>query len=78
MKTVIWIFVVMLLVLHQDFWWWDDGTLLLGIVPVGLASHLGISLAAAALWGLAALYCWPESAEETESSTASTTEGGRG
>ncbi len=78
MKYVIWISVVLLLILHQDFWWWDDGTLLLGVVPVGLASHLGISIAAAVLWFLATIYCWPHSADEIESSTASTTEGGQG
>lgn len=78
MKYVIWFSVVVLLILHQDFWWWDDGTLLLGVVPIGLASHIAISLAAAVLWCLATVYCWPHSAEETESSNLPTTEGGQG
>ncbi len=61
---------VLLAVLHQDFWWWDDGhTLVFGFMPVGLAYHAGVSVAAAGLWALAVRYCWPEhvdSADEPE------------
>jgi hypothetical protein len=52
-RTTFWIAFVLLCVLHHDWWYWDDGTLLLGFLPVGLAYHAGVSLAAAALWAWA-------------------------
>jgi len=59
MKNAIWAALLLLLILHQDFWWWDDATLLFGFLPIGVAYHIGISLAAAFLWWLASRYCWP-------------------
>ncbi len=50
---------IVLAVLHQDFWWWDDRTVVLGVMPIGLAWHAFISLAAGALWYLATVFCWP-------------------
>lgn len=53
--------IVILAVLHQDFWWRDDHrTLVFGFLPVSLAYHIGISIAASVLWGLACVYCWPK------------------
>ena len=61
MKHFVYGLIVVLAILHQDFWWWDDSeTLVAGVVPVGLAYHAGISLAAGLLWALAVRYCWPE------------------
>jgi len=51
--------IVILAVLHQDFWWWDDATVLVGVVPIGLAWHALISVAAGAVWYLATRFCWP-------------------
>ena len=69
MKRLVYGLILILAVLHQDFWWWDDSdTLVFGFVPVGLAYHACVSLAAGVLWALAVKYCWPEeaSAELTE------------
>ena len=60
MRYAIWIALAALLVLHQDFWFWDDRSVVLGFLPIGLAYHIGISLAAAALWWLATRVCWPD------------------
>ncbi len=60
MKYVIWIGIALLLILHQDFWLWNDGSLVFGFLPVGMAYQIGISLAAALLWWLATLFCWPD------------------
>lgn len=50
----------LLAILHQDFWWRaDHRTLVFGFLPVSLAYHVGVSIAACVLWGLACRYCWP-------------------
>ena len=60
MRNAIWIAVVVLVVLHQDNWFWDDDTLVFGFLPIGLAWHVGISVAAAFLWYLATVFAWPK------------------
>ena len=66
MKTFLGIALLALAVLHHDFWWWNDRTLLFGFLPVGLAWHVGISLAAGALGLLAVCACWPRWLEEED------------
>ncbi len=65
MKLVAALFLT-LLVLHQDTWNWDDGSLLFGFLPVGLAYHAAFSILSAALAAFAIRRLWPEDdAEET-------------
>jgi hypothetical protein len=45
--------------LHQDVWNWSRTTLYFGFLPVTLAYHMGISVAAAATWYLATKVAWP-------------------
>ena len=60
MKRIVIALVILLLILHQDFWWWDSiDPLVFGFIPIGLAYHAGISIAAAIVWALAMKYCWP-------------------
>ena len=66
MKIVVWALVVLLIILHQDNWNWTNGTLVFGSMPVGLVWHIGISLAAAAVWFLATQVAWPEGLEVAE------------
>lgn len=70
-KRLFWLSLVVLILLHHDFWFWSDGTLLLGYLPVGLAYHALISLAAGALWAVAVFYALPEvfEADPEESQT---------
>ena len=56
---VIWTLIALLIIAHQDFWLWDNTTLVWGFLPVALAYHAFISLAAAGTWYLATRYCWP-------------------
>ena len=73
MKQLVYGLIILLAVLHQDWWWWDDAeTLVFGFMPIGLAYHAGVSLAAACLWALAVRYCWPSTVDEAEESDAST------
>ena len=68
MRRLVFGLIVLLAVLHQDYWWWDSiDPLVLGFIPIGLAYHAGVSIAAAVLWAMAIKYCWPEHLEdETE------------
>lgn len=77
MKKLVYGLIILLAILHQDFWWWDDSeTLVFGFVPIGLAYHAGISAAAAILWAMAVMYCWPEGVDEVEESCAAGGGGG--
>ena len=72
MPRALWIFVLVLIILHQDNWFWTDDRLVLGFMPIGLLYHAGISIAAAVMWWWATIYCWPvesdpSSVEETAS-----------
>ncbi|GIK16743.1 MAG: hypothetical protein BroJett003_17070 [Planctomycetota bacterium] len=70
---------MLLAILHQDFWWRDDHrTLVFGFLPVSLAYHIGVSIAACLLWGLACRYCWPRDLEVTDGDAETyTPHGGR-
>lgn len=67
MRRVVTVLVIALIILHQDFWWWDDiEPLVFGFLPIGLAYHAGISIAASIVWALAVRYCWPKDVDVTE------------
>lgn len=55
-----WFVFLALVVLHHDWWYWDDGRLVFGFLPVGLAYHALVSLAAGGLWALAVFAIWPQ------------------
>jgi hypothetical protein len=59
MKTLVWILVFLLVVLHQDEFFWESRHLVAGFLPIGMAWHIGISLASAVVWYLATRYAWP-------------------
>lgn len=63
MKYVIWALVVLLIVLHQDNWNWHKDDLVFGFMPIGLAWHAGISIAASAVWFLSTIFAWPKELE---------------
>ena len=62
-KTLVWGLFLLMFVLHQDKWWWDDGALVFGFLPVGLAFHAAFSLVCAALGWLAIKMAWPHDLE---------------
>ncbi len=51
--------VVLLLFLYQDNWNWSDSKLVFDAVPIGLVWHMGLSIAASAIWLLASKIAWP-------------------
>ncbi len=66
MKTVVYVIFVLLLAVHHDVWNWQRHDLVFGFLPVGLAHHVGISLSAAVLWGLAVCFAWPKDVDLLE------------
>lgn len=66
MNYVVWALIILLLIVRNDFWNWDDPTLVFGFLPVGLLYHAGVSVAAAVLWYLATIFCWPKGVEDVE------------
>lgn len=61
-----WLLFAVLVVLHHDWWFWNDPALVLGFIPIGLAYHVLLSIAAGCLWGWAAWNAWPPELEEEE------------
>lgn len=66
MKYVIWLLVLALVIVHQDIWFWNDETLVFGFIPIGLAYHAGISIAASIIWFLATIFAWPKLLDGTD------------
>lgn len=66
MRKVVWILVALLIILHQDVWYWNDSSLLFGFLPIGIAWHIGISIAAAIVWFLAIQFAWPTDAPDAD------------
>ena len=77
-KEGVYIFLVLLFFIHQDFWFWDNGSLIMGFIPIGLIYHIGYSIVAALAWFLAIKYAWPSHlesfSEQGEDSTSTTSE----
>lgn len=63
MRKLVWILVLILLVIHQDFWFRDDRSLVFGFMPIGLAYHALFSIAAACVWTMAVKFAWPTRVE---------------
>ena len=59
MKYVVWSSIAVLVVIHQDIWNWDNDTLVFGFIPMTLAYHACISIAASVVWLIAATTAWP-------------------
>jgi hypothetical protein len=72
--TAIWI---AMMAVHQDFWNWRDATLLLGLVPVGLAYHVGYSVLAMLVMVFLVRRAWPRQLEELERGDAGAPGDGR-
>lgn len=57
---------IAMMAIHQDFWNWNDATLVLGILPMGLAYQAGYSLLAAAIMWVLVRLDWPAHLERLE------------
>ena len=68
---------IAMMAVHQDFWNWRDSTLVLGLVPIGLAYHVGYSVLAMLVMVFLVRRAWPRELEELERDEAGTTAGER-
>ena len=62
-KMLVFGYLVLLAVLHQDFWLKDNASLVLGFLPATLAYHMGFVCAAAVGWLLVIKFAWPDGME---------------
>jgi hypothetical protein len=68
-KYLLFLLVLALYVLHQDFWNWDQAQpLIFGFMPIGLAYHAAYSCAASALMWVFVKLAWPAHLEKVEPS----------
>lgn len=67
-RRLIFIALILLGLLHQDFWLWNNATLVFGFLPIGLAYHTAYCIVAAGLWYLATKYAWPDYDSEGDDS----------
>lgn len=68
MKWFLTLIVIGLLVVHHDIWNWKNSTLMLGILPAGLAYHAFYSVMAALVMALLVRFAWPAHLEQSERS----------
>lgn len=57
-RWILYIALVVLFLLHNDFWLWDNPKVVIGL-PIGLLYHIGFCVAAAILMALTINYAWP-------------------
>jgi uncharacterized protein DUF3311 len=65
-KFLLFLLIVIVYLLHQDFWNWKSAELLFGFVPIGLAYQVGYSILAAIMMAILVKFAWPEHLEKTE------------
>ena len=63
MRTLIYLAVVVVFILHQDGWFWSDARLVFGVFPVGFFYHVVYCLAASVLLYLLIRFAWPHRLE---------------
>ena len=64
-KALLFVAVLTLYALHQDFWFWGSAEpLVFGALPVGLFYHAGYTIAAALLMWLLTAQAWPAHLEK--------------
>lgn len=60
-----------LYLLHQDYWNWKSiEPLVLGFLPIGLAYHVGYSIAAALTMAVLVRFAWPKDLSPDEQPAA--------
>jgi len=61
--------VTLVYLLHQDFWNWHAvEPVVFGLLPIGLAYHVGFSILAAMTMAVLVRWAWPEHLEAEERS----------
>ena len=58
-KSLSYAALIALYFLHQDLWFWNNGTLVFGVLPVGLLYHVGFCVAASLILLSLIRNAWP-------------------
>ncbi len=66
MKYGLAVWVMLVILLHNDLWNWTNKTLVFGFVPIGLAYHIGYAFLACLTMILLVKFAWPSHLEELE------------
>ena len=64
-RSILYITLVVLFLLHNDFWLWDNPKVVLGL-PIGLLYHIGFCAVAAILMTLIINYAWPSHLQDED------------
>ncbi len=65
-RKVVFLLVLVVIILHQDFWLWTNKTLVFDFLPIGLVYHgLYTVLAAVTMWILVKV-AWPREFDDVE------------
>ena len=64
-KSILYVALAVLFLLHNDFWLWDNPKMLLGL-PIGLIYHIGFCVAASLLMALIINQAWPSHLQEED------------
>lgn len=72
-KITLFLLVLAVYVLHQDFWNWRKyEPLVLGFIPIGLAYHAAYSALASVMMAILVRWAWPKHLENVEALKAET------
>jgi Protein of unknown function (DUF3311) len=65
-KFLLFLLIVAVYILHQDYWNWKNADLVFGFLPIGLAYHVGYSVLAAIMMAILVKFAWPKHLESAE------------
>jgi hypothetical protein len=65
-KLTVFLLILVVYLLHQDFWNWKKTDLIFGFMPVGLAYHAGYSVLASITMALLVRLAWPKHLENVQ------------
>ena len=71
-RFVLFLFIALVYVAHQDFWNWKKSELVFGFLPVGLAYHAAYAVLCAIMMAVLVKVAWPAHLESTESGNRAT------
>jgi hypothetical protein len=68
-NLLLFLFVALVYVAHQDLCNWHDASLMFGFLPVGLAYHAAYSIATAVMMAVLVRFAWPKGLDQHETAS---------
>lgn len=66
-KLLLTLLILAVFCLHQDFWNWQNGGLVFGLLPIGLAYQAAHAIVSACLMAVLVKFAWPAELDRFES-----------